>query len=334
MVSTPLHGFEIEKRHLMYAAERPSGNFTFLDGDESLNPPYSAYKPVRREVSSFDKWNRAMSSLATKVSDAITDAIEADELVLPTMPEMALRVREVAEDPDADVKQLASVIGADAALTARIIKVANSAIYRGTMEIEDLNMALMRLGMTTTCNLAAGLAMEQMFQATSDMVDKRLRQVWGISSEIAGMCTVLCKHYTQLRPDQATLAGLTHKIGVLPILSYAEDHPELMKDSITLDHIIKTMHPRIGCKILVAWDFPKEIQNVPIAHLKLARKSDKPDYADLVTIALLQLNPERFKAVDLSSVTAFRRLGINPNMDDDTTKELQQALQDAKNILL
>lgn len=275
-----------------------------------------------------------MTSLATKVSDAIIEAIEADELVLPTMPEMALKVREVAEDPDANVKQLATVIGGDAALTARIIKVANSAIYRGAVEIEDLNMALMRLGMATTCTLATGLAMEQMFQATTDMVDKRLRQVWATSSEIAGMCTVLCKHYTKLRPDQATLAGLTHKIGVLPILSYAEDHPELLKDSITLDHIIKTMHPRIGCKILVAWEFPKEIQNVPIAHLKLARKGDSADYADLVTVALLQATPEKFQAIDYAAVTSFQRLGLDPDIESAEAQELSEEMDAAKGLLM
>lgn len=274
-----------------------------------------------------------MSSLAEKVSDAITEAIEADELVLPTMPEMALKVREVAEDPDASVKQLATVIGGDAALTARIIKVANSAIYRGAVEIEDLNMALMRLGMATTCTLATGLAMEQMFQATTDMVDKRLRQVWSISSEVAGMCTVLCKHYTKLRPDQATLAGLIHKIGVLPILSYAEENQELLNDSITLDQIIKTMHPRIGVKILTAWDFPKDIQNVPIAHLKLARKADKADYADLVTVALLQANPEKFKAIDFNTVTSFERLGLDPNIDTAEAQELNAELQEAMHFL-
>lgn len=270
-----------------------------------------------------------MSSLAAQVSDAIIEAIETDELVLPTMPEMALRVREVAEDPDANVRQLSAVIGGDTALTARIIKVANSAIYRGAVEIEDLNMALMRLGMSTTCTLATGLAMSQMFQATTDMVDKRLRQVWNISSEIAGMCTVLCRHYTNLRPDQATLAGLIHKIGVLPILSYAEDHPELLKDSMTLDQIIKTMHPRIGCKILVAWEFPKEIQNVPIYHLKLARKADHADYADLVTVALLQANPEKFRAIDYNTVTSFDRLGLDPNIERTDGQELNDELHDA-----
>ena len=266
-----------------------------------------------------------MSTLAEKVADAITDAIEADELVLPTMPEMALKVREVADDPDASVKRLAGVIGGDAALTARIIKVANSAIYRGAVEIEDLNMALMRLGMATTCTLATGLAMEQMFQATTDMVDKRLRQVWLNSSEIAGMCTVLCKHYTKLRPDQATLAGLVHKIGVLPILSYAEDHPTLLKDSITLDAIIKVTHPKIGLKILTAWEFPKEIRAVPLAHLNFGRKIPQGDYADLVTVALLESNPEQFKEVDYNAVTAFARLGIDPGSQEQDLGEAMTA---------
>lgn len=254
-----------------------------------------------------------MNSLAEKVALAITDAIETDELVLPTMPEMALKVREVAENPNASVKQLADVIGSDAGLTARIIKVANSALYRGAVEIQDLNMALMRLGMSTTCTLATGLAMEQMFQATTDMVDKRLRQTWQISSEIAGLCTLLCKRYTRLRPDQATLAGLVHKIGVLPILSYAEDHPALLKDSITLDSIIKATHPSIGVKILTAWDFPKDIQKIPVSHLHFARKVPQADYADLVTVALLEAQKDQFSSLDYSAIPAFARLRIDPN---------------------
>lgn len=267
-----------------------------------------------------------MSSLATKVSDAINDAIERDKLILPTMPEMALRVREVADDADASVKQLSQVIGHDAALTARIIKVANSALYRGASEIQDLNMALMRLGMSTTCTLATGLAMEQMFQATTDMVDKRLRQVWATSGEIAGMCTILCKLYTKLRPDQASLAGLVHKIGVLPILSYAENHPALLKDSITLDAIIKATHPQIGQKILAAWDFPKELQNVPQAHLAFTRSAPTADYADLVTVALLQAQPEQFEDVNYHTVQAFERLGLDPEIESAEAQELSENL--------
>ncbi len=274
-----------------------------------------------------------MNALAQKVSSAIHDAIESDQLVLPTMPEMALKVREVADDSNASVKDLANVIGGDAALTARIIKIANSAIYRGAKEIEDLNMALMRLGMATTCSLAIGLAMEQMFQATTDMVDKRLRQVWSDSSEIAGLSSVLCKHFTKLRPDQATLAGLTHKIGVLPILSYAEDNPSLLKDSITLDAIIHDIHPEVGMKILSAWEFPKEIRSVPTEHLNFTRSIEKPDYADLVTVAMLQVSPARFSELDFHTVSAFDRLGIDPDMENAEGTDLSDEMAAAMELL-
>ena len=40
----------------------------------------------------------------------------------------------------------------------------------------------------------------------------RMREVWSRSSEVAGISHVLCKHYTKLRPDQATLAGLVHAL--------------------------------------------------------------------------------------------------------------------------
>ena len=66
-------------------------------------------------------------------------------------------------------------IAADAALTARIIKVVNSPLLRTNKEITDLQMAVGRLGINYTCNLATGLAMEQMFQATSDVVDATSR---------------------------------------------------------------------------------------------------------------------------------------------------------------
>lgn len=267
-----------------------------------------------------------MTTLTEKVSEAINRAIEADRLVLPTMPEMALRVREVAEDSDASIKQLAAVIGADAGLTARLIKVANSALYRGANEIQDLNMALMRLGMNTTSSLAMGLAMEQMFQATSDMVDRRLRKVWSASTEIAGMSTILCKHCTNLQPDQATLAGLTHQIGVLPILAYAEEHPMLLKDSITLDVIIRAAHPQIGAKILSAWDFPKEIRNVPLEYQNFTRKALKADYADIVTVATLQVAPQMYEDLDYKTVTAFARLGLEADIENAEAQELTEVL--------
>ncbi len=277
-----------------------------------------------------------MSKLAEKVQKELTQAIDNDELVLPTLPEVALKVREAAEDPEISIPQLSKVIGNDAALTARIIKVVNSPLLRTNKEITDLQMAVGRLGINYTCNLATGLAMEQMFQATSDVVDRKMREVWNKSTEIAGICHVLCKHYTRLLPDQATLAGLVHQIGVLPILTYAEDHSELLADSISLNHVIEQIHPIIGDKILRTWDFPELIAMVPSQYLDFTRDSAKVDYVDIVQVATLQSyigSEHPYTKLDWSQIPAFAKLGLDPNQNLNEDEDLSAAMEAAMSML-
>ena len=277
-----------------------------------------------------------MSKLADKVQQELIQAIDNDDLVLPTLPEVALNVREAAEDPNIGTPQLSKVIGNDAALTARIIKVVNSPLLRTSKEITDLSMAINRLGINYTCNLATGLAMEQMFQATSDVVDRKMREVWNKSTEIAGICHVLCKQFTRLLPDQATLAGLVHMIGALPILTYAEDHNELLSDSISLNHVIEQIHPIIGDKILRTWEFPEPIAIVPSQYLDFTRDSAKVDYVDIVQVATLQsyLGSEHpYTQLDWSKVPAFAKLGLDPQVDMQADEDLSAAMEAAMSML-
>lgn len=277
-----------------------------------------------------------MSQIAEKVRQEIISAIENDRLVLPTLPEVALKVREVADDPDADMEKLSAVIGADAALSARIVRVANSPLLRASRPIEDLKSAVMRLGIAYTSNIATGLAMEQMFQATSDLVDLRMREVWSRSSEVAGICHVLCKHYTKLRPDQATLAGLVHKIGVLPILTYAEDNPVLLSNSLILDQVIEELHAPLGDLILKTWGFPAELAHIPSQHADFARKIPKADYADIVTVAMLQSymgSDSAMGQVNYHQVTAFERLGLDADMQYAESEDLSDEMEAAMLLL-
>ncbi len=278
-----------------------------------------------------------MSQIAERVRQDIITAIKTDQLVLPTLPEVALKVREVADDPNSDIEKLSSVIGGDAALSARIIRVANSPLLRASRAIEDLKTALMRLGISYTCNIATGLAMEQMFQATSDLIDMRMREVWSRSSEVAGISHVLCRHYTKLRPDQATLAGLVHKIGVLPILTYAEDHPLLLNDSLTLDRVIDELHAPIGDLILRTWGFPQELAHIPSQHIDFKRQIPKADYADVVTVAMLQSyagSNSPMAQIDCTQVTAFERLGLDPDIQIAESEDLSADMEAAMSLLL
>lgn len=277
-----------------------------------------------------------MSEMIEQISKELLNALENDQLVLPTLPEVALKVREVSSNPDVDVTSLAKAIENDPAISARIIKITNSPLLRASRPIDDLKMAVSRLGINYTTNLATSLAMQQMFQATSDVIDQRMREVWSHSTEVSGIAHVLARHYTKLKPDQATLAGVVHQIGVLPILTYAEENRRLLKDPTALDELISTLHPILGRKILQAWDFPDELIIVPEEHLHFTREINRVDYADVVMVANLQsyIGTEHpLTKLDWTEISAFDRLGLEPEVNTLEVEDLSAEMEAAMALL-
>ncbi|KAA8978552.1 MULTISPECIES: HDOD domain-containing protein [Gammaproteobacteria] len=276
-----------------------------------------------------------MTELANRIRDQLLTAIDQDQLTLPTLPEVALKVRDIAEDDNATIQDISKTISDDAAMSARIIKVVNSPLFRGSREINTLNMAVSRLGMDYTSSLAMGLAMEQMFQATSDMVDRRLRTIWQRSTEIAGIAQVLAQHYTKLRPEQATLAGLVCQIGALPVLRFVEDH-DLQVNSAMLDNLVDELHPVIGDRILKRWDFPLELHHVPSEHVNFGRQVPEADYADVVMVASLQTlvgTGHPYTEMNWHEVTAFHRLGLDPESGMEDDEDLGEQMDAAMALL-
>lgn len=276
-----------------------------------------------------------MSEIGQKIKQDILKAIDNDTLVLPTLPEIALDVRRITEDENSGLFDLIEVINKDTALSARLLKVSNSPLFRGANEITNLNMAVNRLGMQYTSNLATGLVMEQMFQATSEMVDKRMRDTWQKSTEIAGMCNVLARSHSHLGAGQATLAGLIHAIGSLPVLKYVEDN-DIQINSVMLDNVVDELQPVIGEQILKKWDFPSELRNVPKECINFTREVPKADYADLVMVALLQSyagTDHEYASLDWNHISAFKRLGIDPNADPNEDEDLNAQMEAAMALL-
>lgn len=272
-----------------------------------------------------------MQQSIDNIRNEILNAIQSDELILPTMPEVALRLRDVANDPNVDANKIATVISSDAALTARIIKIANSPLVRGVTSVEDLQMAISRMGIAYTSNLAIGIAMEQLFQATSEAVDDRLRKTWEHSTEVAGLSHVLCRHFTNLSPDQATLGGLVHEIGTLPILLWADDHDW---DEKLIDDVIERLHPEFGRMILEAWDFPADLYQIPLEYTEFSRDVEKTDYVDVVMVANLQTHAgsdHQLAEMDYSGIQAFEHLGIEVDVilanNDDLREEVTAAVE-------
>ncbi|MEC8523331.1 MAG: HDOD domain-containing protein [Pseudomonadota bacterium] len=253
----------------------------------------------------------------------IEGLIERDELVLPTLPEIALKVRDIAEDENASIQDLSRVLVKDPAMSARLLRVVNSPMVRSAVPITDISTAISRMGIDFTTNLVVSIAMEQMFQATNEVIDKRMRACWSHATEIAASAQVLARHFTSLPPDQALLAGLVHQIGTLPILAYAEQSGSLLQDAKTLDHAIRALHQPLGEKVLSSWDFPDDIINVTRDYLNFDRTPDVADLTDLIQVATLQSHAgtsHPLAEIDTATVGAFVRLGLAA---DTETLELE-----------
>lgn len=259
------------------------------------------------------------NSVEEKLLDKLFNDLEKDKLVLPTLPEVALRVRDTLEDESAGMGDVARVITSDAALSARLIQVANSPLLRAARTIESVEAAVTRMGSDMTRNLVTSIAMEQMFQATSDATDKRLRDLWEHSTQVAALCHALASQFTNLKPDQALLAGLVHDIGALPIITLAEDMPELLANTKILDNIIAKAHTTIGEAILQKWNFSPDLIAVAADHENIHREhAGNADYVDVVIVANLESylgSSHPHGHVDLGTVPAFAKLGLEPDSD-------------------
>lgn len=277
-----------------------------------------------------------MTDISRQFYDELLADLEHNRLVLPTLPEVALKVREVVDDPDSSIGDLVKTIVSDPALSARLIQVANSPLMRAGRKIESVDAAVSRLGMRIVRDLATSMVMQQMFQATSDVTDKRLRELWEHSTEVAAICHALAGQFTKLNPEQALLAGLVHDIGAMPILTKAEDFPELLQDEKALDWVIRELHPRVGGAILRSWNFPPELVDVAEKHEDTSYNSPATDFVDVVIVANLQAylgTDHPLGQHDLSDVPAFAKLGLSPDVNVIEMDETGDAIRETQQLL-
>ncbi|HEB57551.1 MAG TPA: HDOD domain-containing protein [Gammaproteobacteria bacterium] len=269
--------------------------------------------------------------------NGLFEDLEKDRLVLPTLPEVALKVRDTLEDEDSSMMDVAHVITNDAALSARLIQISNSPLLRASRQIETVEAAVTRMGSNMVRNLVTSIAMEQMFQATTDVTDMRLRTVWENSTQIAAIASALSIPQTNLQADQALLAGLVHDIGILPILSRAEDYPELLNNEQALDRIIADAHVKVGEAILRTWNFSDDLVKVAAEHENLSRyHAGPPDYVDIVIVANMQdaYGTDRpYARVDWTTVPAFEKLGMETDVSSVDMDEANAEIEIVKTAL-
>lgn len=253
--------------------------------------------------------------------------LKDDALVLPTLPEVAMRVQEVVGRPDASLKQVAEVIGQDAAISARIIKVANSALYSRGIPAESICSAVSRIGLIQIKTIATSVAMEQLFISTNEMVWEVMDEVWRTSIDVTAAACAILQMYNKRRPptrlnsDTLTLAGLVHNIGALPVLTEAEAHPELFTSIDQLRALVRKMQGPLGRAVLKSWDFAPEVMEVVERWADLPYLPEHVTYLDFIRAAAFYTGELRTGAELEQRLDVFVTRGLPVSADELASDE-------------
>jgi HD-like signal output (HDOD) protein len=217
-------------------------------------------------------------ALSAALVEELEQSLADNDLELPSLPEVALKIRKALADDNVSFAEVARLIGADPALAARILKTANSALfYRGSKPITSLQDAVARLGQRMVRNVALSFAAQQVFIGYgSQQLRKYVATVWQHSVHVAALGHMLARVKTDLNPDEAFLAGLLHEIGKLYILMRAKDRMELLAAEEAFASVLAAYHPRIGRAVCGAWELPDELALAVGDHQSITLEAPAP----------------------------------------------------------
>ncbi len=200
--------------------------------------------------------------------------IAAEVSDLASLPEICVRLNEMVDDPRASVLAMEEVIAQDPALTARLLKVANSSIFGQRGRVDSLSRAVMLIGTNAVRDIVLATSSIQAFaNLSSDLVD--MHSFWKHSLYNGIVARTLAAKRRILNKERLFLMGLLHDIGQLAmfhaipdkmnaIFNYAKQQQmpvaEVEKRALGFDH------GEVGGQLLKCWGLPDGVAQAAHYH--------------------------------------------------------------------
>ncbi|KUK32584.1 MAG: Metal dependent phosphohydrolase [Thermoanaerobacterales bacterium 50_218] len=222
------------------------------------------------------------------------ERIVQDVQDLPALPQIVEQVIRVTEDPDSTVKELNDIICQDQALTARILRLANSAYYGFPRRISTVVEAIVILGFNTIRNLVLAASVYDLLSREVPGYQLGKGELWRHSIACAMAARLLARQVRFPAPDQAFVAGLLHDIGKIVLSVYMQDaYLEIINTvkekripfSQAEKDVLGFTHAEVGAKVAEKWNFPVPLVEAIAFHHEPTRARENARLTALVHIA-------------------------------------------------
>ena len=269
----------------------------------------------------------------------IVDAIATERIDLPGIPEIVQRVQRVLQNPDVGVNEVVRILGAEPAIAARVLQMANSAaLSAGGRTVTDLRMAVTRIGFVYVRSATLAFSMAQLRRAPElAPVAGTLRAHWECSTLVAAYSVVVSREFTKLSPDVALLAGLMHRIGEMFIVSQAARFPLLLAAPAVYFPLEQQWRDGACRALFDAWNLPDGIHHAVLHYLDTDRAHTGPaDLTDVLAVAHVLANahgyPDAFER-QLNGLPAAHRLQLDRARIDQLAAGSKEEILQLKALL-
>ncbi|HVP38371.1 MAG TPA: HDOD domain-containing protein [Candidatus Saccharimonadales bacterium] len=230
---------------------------------------------------------------------------------LPTMPTVLQQIWDALRDPDCSARRLATAIATDPGLTARILRMSNSAYYGLSRQVSDVTEATVVLGVEVVKSLAIGSSVVEGFRQSVPGFD--MQRFWQHSVHCAVAAEAVARTTGGLRPEVAFCSGILHDVGKLVLAAvlredYAQaaasfdagrdpDWVRWEKETLGADH------QTVGLWVAERWKFSHELVEVIAFHHRPDRALSHSRLVTAVCLAESMLDPGHPPILEVDTTT-------------------------------
>jgi HD-like signal output (HDOD) protein len=187
---------------------------------------------------------------------------------ISTLPEIALRVVEVANDPHSGAADLKAVMENDVALSARVLRCVNSSAYAVRVKVTNLQQAIAYLGVKQVRNLAMTASVSELFQRDESIGFYCRMQLWRHLVSVGIGARLIAMRLNFMNFEDIFLAGLLHDIGIIIEDQYVHapfcDVMASLDEEKTLCDVERSHlgfdHTQLGSDAAKLWNFPEAVK--------------------------------------------------------------------------
>ncbi len=244
---------------------------------------------------------------------------------LPPLPHVAAQALTLIEDPDTTAGKLTQLLGQDAALAARVLKIANSAMFSRQREISTINQAIMTIGFKTLKGIIVAATLKQLNRKFGPIE----KMIWENSTCTSIASRIIGTHLRKSYVEEVFLFGLLHDLGKLVLMRQIPKEYEAVINSTKNGemHLYEAeqkefgfAHPLIGALVAKKWNFSADTCQVILHHHDALPKAiENPLQEKMFVIALADIishdlgfgHLEGYKSLEADKLGLAQLLGIS-----------------------